>query len=763
MRGRAALCWALLVALVGCDEPPKPAPFEQECELPTWSYEDMPGDMAMDMPGDMAPEPLVADAGAARYAFVGEEVVLDGSGSRGAASYQWDFGDGTRQEAPSAEPVARIRYAAPGRYQATLTAFDAAGRKKTARALITATRAVTHAPRSSASVVILPGSAPDQHEVAALSEDAGEVSIFARSGMDVSLRVRTGRLCARPRTLAAAGARLAVACQGSDELVWLDVASGEEVGRLALPVGSRPYGVVASGDALFVTLQGTGQLARVEARGDALVLAQVFEAVEDARAVALMPDGRLLVSRWRSSDVVGEGELVVVDPESGARQARALPFDPQLASDTEIGGVPNYLNQIALDPTGELAVVASTQANTRDGLARSGVATEHDTMLRAVLSWSQVESGAEAGARTQLDNRGMASAAVFNARGDYLYATTRGSRTVERIDVLGSRATVGTVFDVGLAPEGLALSPDDALLFVDASLSRELVVLDVRDWRSVPEAVARLGLVSAEPLDEQVLAGKRLFNDSMDTRLARDGYLACAHCHMDGEHDGRTWDFTQRGEGLRNTTSLVGRAGMGDGPVHWSANFDEIQDFEADIRLHSGGTGLMEDADWEQTKGSMGAAKAGRSASLDALAAYVGSLGQEPPSPHRMPDGSLPEAAQRGRAIFESVEAGCAACHAGARLTDSALLGPGMVRLHDVGTLTAASGMRLGGALEGLDTPTLHGLFRSAPYLHDGSAATLREVLVDRNAEDRHGVTSALSAAQIDDLVAYLLCLDGRL
>jgi cytochrome c peroxidase len=62
----------------------------------------------------------------------------------------------------------------------------------------------------------------------------------------------------------------------------------------------------------------------------------------------------------------------------------------------------------------------------------------------------------------------------------------------------------------------------------------------------------------------------------------------------------------------------------------------------------------------------------------------------------------------------------------------------------------------------GLDTPTLHGLFRSAPYLHDGSAATLREVLVERNAAGKHGVTAGLDAGQLDDLIAYLLCLDGR-
>jgi hypothetical protein len=699
---------------------------------------------------------FVVDAGAARYALVDEEVVLDGSGSRGAERFLWDFGDGRRQEVASADPVARVRYAAPGRYQATLTAYDVNGRRRTARALISVTRAAVYQPQAASSVAILPGASAAAYRVAALSEDGGAVSIFEHVGGATRLHRRTGRLCERPRTLAARGELIAVACQGSDALVVIDQ-DGAEQARLNFGAGARPYGVVWTGDGLFVTLQGVGKLARVGFAAGRLEELARHDAVEDARALAALADGRLVVSRWRSSDVVGEGELVVVDGVSGAREAWRLPFDPQRASDTEIGGLPSYLNQIAADPTGQLIVVASTQANVRDGLARGGVATEHDTMLRAVLSWANVSSGAPAGARTQLDNRGMASAAVFNSRGDYLYAATRGARTIERIDVLASRAAVGTVFDVGYAPEGLALSPDEALLFVDASLSRELVVIDVRDWRVVPQIVARLPLLDEEPLSAQVLSGKRLFNDGADPRLAKDNYLACAHCHMEGDHDGRTWDFTQRGEGLRNTISLVGRAGMADGPVHWSANFDELQDFEADIRLHAGGAGLMDDAAWMETSASLGAAKAGRSAPLDDLAAYMTSLNVEPPSPHRQPDGSLPPAAARGKVLFESAALGCATCHAGARLTDSGVGG-----LHDVGTLGVGSGMRLGGALVGLDTPTLHGLFRSAPYLHDGSAATLREVLVERNAAGKHGVTAGLDAGQLDDLIAYLLCLDGR-
>jgi cytochrome c peroxidase len=119
--------------------------------------------------------------------------------------------------------------------------------------------------------------------------------------------------------------------------------------------------------------------------------------------------------------------------------------------------------------------------------------------------------------------------------------------------------------------------------------------------------------------------------------------------------------------------------------------------------------------------------------------------------------GDLSPAAERGRALFDGL--GCKVCHADPRLTDSRFVAPAQPLLHDVGTLRSSSGGRLGGPLLGIDTPTLFGLWTSAPYLHDGSAATLEEVLIDRNPGDAHGPISARTPAQVADLVAYLLSL----
>ena len=57
------------------------------------------------------------------------------------------------------------------------------------------------------------------------------------------------------------------------------------------------------------------------------------------------------------------------------------------------------------------------------------------------------------------------------------------------------------------------------------------------------------------------------------------------------------------------------------------------------------------------------------------------------------------------------------------------------------------------------DTPTLLGVYRSAPYLHHGKAKTLLDVLTTCNKGDKHGKTSHLKPAQLDDLVAFLKAL----
>jgi cytochrome c peroxidase len=391
--------------------------------------------------------------------------------------------------------------------------------------------------------------------------------------------------------------------------------------------------------------------------------------------------------------------------------------------------------------------VPSKQDNVKRGALRDGTGLNFQSTVRAVSSRIVLAAGTEDyAARIDHDNSSVASAAVFDQRGVYLFVALETSREVAVVSAHGRHELFR--FDVGRAPQALALSADGLRLSVTHFMDRTVGVFDLAPLlnggaMSVP-AIATLSAIATEKLAATVLKGKRLFYDARDTRLARDRYMSCASCHNDGGHDGRVWDLTGFGEGVRNTISLRGRA-AGQGFLHWSNNFDELQDFEGQIRSLSGGTGLMSNTDFNAGTRSqpLGDAKAGRSADLDALAAYVASLAAFDSSPYRTASGALTSAASAGKTLFTGLN--CGSCHSGAAFT-----GSGSNTLVDVGTIKPASGSRLGAVLTGVDVPTLRDVWATAPYLHDGSAATLGDAVRAHN-----GVS--VDTTGMANLVAYLL------
>jgi large repetitive protein len=174
-----------------------------------------------------------------------------------------------------------------------------------------------------------------------------------------------------------------------------------------------------------------------------------------------------------------------------------------------------------------------------------------------------------------------------------------------------------------------------------------------------------------------------------------------------------------------------------------------VQDFEQQIRALAGGTGLMSDADYlaGTRRQPLGDRKSGRSADLDALAAYVQSLTAPAPSPFRNSDGSLTTAAASGRTLFAS--SGCPECHNGSTFSNE-----GQTALRNVGTVRPASGGRLGATLTGIDPPTLRDAWATAPYLHDGSAATLAGAIAAHD-------TVALSSSNLANLAAFVQQIDA--
>ncbi|MBI1851031.1 MAG: hypothetical protein HYR85_11875 [Planctomycetes bacterium] len=563
-----------------------------------------------------------------------------------------------------------------------------------------------------------------------------------------------------PRTLAIApNGALWVVDEADATIKVLASGGGHLLGTRRLPPGSRPYGIAfaPNGAAAYVTLQETGEIVVLDPRDGALV-ARV-PVGPTPRGIAITGDSsRVFVTRFVSPE--DHGEVVEVDAATNSVvRTITLARDPGPDTPTSGRGVPNYLASIVISPDGRRAWIPSKKDNVERGVFRDGQALTFESTVRSIMSQLDLDAGAEnLAARIDLDNRSLPSAVCFSPHGDVALVATLGSNTVDVLDAYRGDP-ITSLEDVGRGPIGVVLRPTAGELFVLADLSRTVSIYDLRSLlasrRTAPARVDVVSTVARERLTPTVLLGKQIFHDARDRRMSRDGYLSCASCHLDGDDDGRTWDFTDRGEGLRNTIALDGHGGMREGRVHWTGNFDEIQDFENDVRHAFRGEGFLADVQFERGTRSLplGDSKAGLSPDLDALAAYVSSLSRTRRSPYRLPSGSSTPSALAGRATFTQLR--CFTCHAGADFTDSA---KGMT--HDIGTIRPSSGRRLGRPLLGIDTPTLRGLWATAPYLHDGSAATLMDVLTTADPGGLHGNVGPLTDDDRANLVAYLLQID---
>lgn len=674
--------------------------------------------------------------------------------------FRWDFGDGSPVTAYGPATAKTHVYSVPGRYQVTLMATDDTGAEA-----ITSAYQVVHPPLTvkkpaSSTSIAYEDRSSGNDRVWVVNPDSDSVTI-----LDAVTRAKLAETLVgkAPRCVAIApNGRAWVTNVESGSLSILNESSYAVVATVTLPRGSRPYGLAfdPNGTAVYVALEGTGQLLKLNPVTGATLATQSVGI--HARHIAVTADGtRVLVSRFISPPVLGEntatpnpagrgGEVVVVTAATLAIE-RTIILQHSDAEDTptSASGIPNYLGAAAISPDGLSAWVPSKQDNIKRGTLRNSVGLNHDQTLRAIASRINLTAMTEdAAGRLDFDNAGMPSAAVFDPWGGYLFVALESSRSVAVVD---ARSKVELMrFSAGRAPQGLALSPDGSTLFVQNFMDRSVTVHDVSGLQQggtqLPNRLATISSASTEKLSPQILLGKQLFYDALDSRVALQEYISCAGCHNDGGHDGRTWDLTGFGEGLRNTIPLRGHGNHG--MLHWSGNFDEVHDFEGQIRNLAGGTGLMSDAQFNTGSRSqpLGDSKAGVSSDLDALAAYVKSLTTEAPSPHRGSDGSLTATAVEGEKIFR--QQNCASCHSGTTFTNSALN-----VFSNIGTLKPSSGKRLNGALTGFDVPTLRGVWATAPYLHDGSAATLADAVRAHN-------EVTLSEAELTKLAAYLQHID---
>jgi YVTN family beta-propeller protein len=695
-------------------------------------------------------------------AVTGGTVTYEASVTGGVGvQFQWDFDDGTPVTPFSSSPTVTHVFTEPGIHYVTLTARDASGREQQTVIVQTVHYPLTAKRPTVSSNIQVEDRATGADRLWIVNQDNDSVSVFNPSTGGRLKHVKVG---AAPRSIAfAPNGQAWVTNKQSASISVIDQNTRELLRTIALPAGSQPFGIAASpaGSVMYVALEATGRLLKIDAATDVTLGSLAVGA--NPRHVAVSSDGnRVYVSRFITPALPGEstaavqtesggqpvgGEVVVVNgPSMSIERTIVLRHSDVADAENQGRGVPNYLGATAISPDGRSAWLPSKQDNVKRGMRRDAQPLNFQNTVRAISSRIDLQAGTEDyPRRIDHDNAGLASAAAFDMRGIYLFVALETSRQVAVVDAYGGQEIFR--FAAGLAPQGLALSSDGQRLYVNNFMQRTIGVYDLS--RLLTEGIADVPQLAtwtaapSEKLPPQVLLGKQLFYDASDTRLARDSYISCASCHNDGGHDGRTWDLTGFGEGLRNTSSLRGRAGA-QGFLHWSNNFDEVQDFEGQIRNLAGGTGLMASAQFNAGTRSepLGDPKAGISAELDALAAYVASLNAFAPSPFRNADGSLTAAAAAGKPFFQAK--GCTTCHGGNAFTASAANNPA-----NVGTINADSGSRLGGPLAGIDIPTLRDVWATAPYLHRGSAATLGDAI-----RAHSGIT--VTDAELPNLVAYV-------
>ncbi len=667
-------------------------------------------------------------------------------------NFTFNFGDGS---APT-NGVSTVShsFAAPGRYSVVLQVDDGIT-TVSSRLLINVHYSIpTSTPKISSQIIY--DSSTDK--IWCVNPDSDSVSRINALTLAKEMEIAVGK---KPRSFALRpGAnQIFVACERSASLSVLNATSGVLITNTDLGYGFGPDALVISPDGLSVFVAGrAGSITKLSC--DTLTpIAICGPGNAGVSSLALSGDGtRLLATRFISPDT--QGEVWDINA-SNMSLTRTLPlaFDNTVDGENTGRGVPNYLIAAAITPDGRRAWVPSKKDNIARGLFRDGQMLTHDNTVRSIISQIDLVTNAEdLTARLDVDNHSIPGSMCFSPLGDLAYIVYQGNNELRVFDT-ATRNSLSSI-DTPDAPQSICINPSGSRVYVLNFLARSISAYDIAAVAAGTSSVITpiaTNIVATEKLSPQVLAGKRIFYSAADPRMADEGYLTCISCHLDGGHDGRTWDFTDRGEGLRNTTTLEGRRGMGQGLVHWSANFDEIQDFEGDIRNAFGGTGFMSDTDFNfQTRNtSLGTPKTGISPELDALAAYVSSLTNYPPSPNRNFDGTPLIGNENGRQHF--IDLNCYTCHTGADFTDSS-----QYLLHDVGTIKPSSGNRLHHLLAGIDTPTLRGLWQTAPYLHDGSATNLLAVFDAAHAPDGtpHAAFRSLTFGEQGELLGFLNQLD---
>ncbi|WP_035958804.1 cytochrome-c peroxidase [Bryobacter aggregatus] len=314
----------------------------------------------------------------------------------------------------------------------------------------------------------------------------------------------------------------------------------------------------------------------------------------------------------------------------------------------------------------------------------------------------------------------------------------------------------------------LALLAPAVLIFAqDPALEVPLGLLPIRFPKDNPYTPAKREL------------GRLLYYDK---RLSADGTVSCATCHdpKAGFTDGKAVSDGIRGQkGGRSAPTVFNRAYSLN--QFWDGRAASLEEQAAGPMANPIEMGNTHDVVVSTLRGIpgyrarfkevFGSEEFGLSEVTKAIATYerIVLSGNSPYDRYKAGNKKAMTAAQiRGMDVYFT-QAKCDQCHEGINLTTNAYhnLGVGMDKASpDEGRFAVTKNPADWGAFK---TPTLREIARTAPYMHDGSLATLEDVveyydkggIANKNLDERIKPLK-LTAAQKKDLVEFLKALSGE-
>ena len=567
--------------------------------------------------------------------------------------------------------------------------------------------------------------------------------------------------------LSIAADRLYVSASADDSLVVLSVPDLETLAVIPVTFRPRTVAVGLDGEVIVSGERGTASVVKADVASPPIAL-RVQNPGDLTIHKKLLPNIPGIASRAFGvaiHPVTGSAYLSHQITRSGTPESESSKLDP---ANTPTGSVckpptfcpnPGGYGSATCNPVCEQVNLVFPRTRRPLEMTVTWVPKEQNS-ANAVMPALPVQHGPSGEPMTAICDKPMD--AIHHPSLSLMFVACEGTDNVVVLNTAAGdpmTAVLGEI-RVGAAPRAIVLSPDgmtayvanaqafsvgrfDVAAFTSAlvetnfpsSTSDNFFPLTFPQGQTVASATVNMAVETHYAVDPITNAsermGRRAYTYARFEGLSANGFFACATCHIEGGDDGLTWFVV---DGPRQTPMLAQRL-SGTEPFNWNGTAPTLP-----LNIHNtvsrmGGTGIEQGV-------------------AEGISAYlIGKNGPVAPQNKHISATGLTAAQKAGQALYFNPIVGCATCHTGAPLTDA--------KNWDVGTFSQLE-MDLreknqsDAPLE-LNTPSLRGLYYSAPFFHDGSAPTLYDVLASTSTTMGHSFM--LTKIQQDQLVAYLLTL----